>query len=433
MLHNPFQYLQHVTPDKFVGRWPLVHSIAQDLTLEQGDSHAIIAGHRTGKTSLLVALAHHIQQIKNRQPGQYIGVPIYIDLKAMTFDCAEAAFAYILNRVHRQLNSVTRNFAEDLWSSRSRQSARWFELRANEPKISQTDFEDGLNYVLDLLYTPVAPVRLILLLDQADLFMDQPWTNVLYNAARALICSNDLSTQFRLVLSGSQRLLAPQTAFGSSLCDVLHLHYLHALDPEQMAELTQRFPGLSQATVDAIGHQSGGQPFLAQYLLYYLWERLDEGDLSSIDPILIGHIVSDFLYKRGFELEGWAQEVGVIGIQVYRTLMNQPGWLSINEIINAVDAPASAIQRALLSLYCHGVVHQSEGWTAYRCTGELFKRWVNTCSTGIPTSFTPSNPYAEMSRQGYPVTLQIHTGGGSYIAGDVHTNAGNFVGRDSSM
>jgi len=432
MLRNPFQYLQHVTPDKFAGRWPLVHSIAQDLSLEQGDSHAIIAGHRSGKTSLLVALAHELQQMKNRQPGQYIGVPIYIDLKATTFDSAEAVFAYILNRVHRQLSSVTRNFVEDLWTSRLRQSARWFELRANEPKISQADFEDGLNYVLDLLYTPVAPIRLILLLDQADLFMDQPWTNTLYNAARALICSSDLSTQFRLVLSGSQRLLAPQTAFGSSLCDVLHLHYLHAFNPEQMADLTQRAPGLSPATADAIAHQSGGHPFLAQYLLYRLWERVDAEDLSSADPTLVSHLVSDFLYKRGFELDGWAQEVGVIGLQVYRILMNQPEWLSINEIIDAVDAPAPAIQRALLSLYCHGVVHQSEGWTEYRYTGELFKRWFNTCSLGIPASATTNNPWAEMSRQGYPINLQIHTGGGSYIAGDVHTNAGNFVGRDSS-
>ncbi len=112
--------------------------------------------------------------------------------------------------------------------------------------------------------------------------------------------------------------------------------------------------------------------------------------------------------------------------------MNQPEWLSINEIIDAVDAPAPAIQRALLSLYCHGVVHQSEGWTEYRYTGELFKRWFNTCSLGIPASATTNNPWAEMSRQGYPINLQIHTGGGSYIAGDVHTNAGNFVGRDSS-
>ena len=46
MPRNPYQYLRPVSPDAFVGRWRLVHEIADDLSLEGGESHAIVAGRR---------------------------------------------------------------------------------------------------------------------------------------------------------------------------------------------------------------------------------------------------------------------------------------------------------------------------------------------------------------------------------------------------
>ena len=55
---NPFNYLRSVPPAAFLGRWPLVRTIAQDLLGASDNSHAIIAGRRLGKTSLLRALEH---------------------------------------------------------------------------------------------------------------------------------------------------------------------------------------------------------------------------------------------------------------------------------------------------------------------------------------------------------------------------------------
>ena len=51
MNRNPFQYNLPVLPNDFVGRWPLVKSIALNLLLDGGDSHAILAGLSCGKVA----------------------------------------------------------------------------------------------------------------------------------------------------------------------------------------------------------------------------------------------------------------------------------------------------------------------------------------------------------------------------------------------
>jgi hypothetical protein len=430
MARNPFQYLQSVTPEAFVGRWPLVKHIADDLAHEQGDSHAIIAGQRCGKTSLLLALAQQLRQQAQQESGDYRALPLYIDFKAGSFDSAEAVFAFILNRVYRQINVMMHDHSAQRWPMPLRQGNRWFEQLVNAPTLTQHDFEEGLSYLLDQLTTSIMPVRLVLLLDGIDQSLGQPWTETLYSQARTLICSSDLSTRLRLVLTSSPRLV-DRSIDNASLCNVLRLHYLEPLDQTGFDQLMAQVAELPVATAQMIKQQSGGHPFLAQYLLAYLWEQTQANGIHNANPGLLDRGVSLFRHTRGFEFEGWANNVGATGLDIYRVLSRTTEWVTEHEIIAAVDAPVQQIKRGLLALCCQGLAIQDEDWVRYRCTGDLFKTWFNQCGATASICRKQEPPKSDLGSSGHQISIRVDTGGGPYIAGDVSTQGGGFIGRDT--
>ncbi len=426
---NPFRYLQHVSPSDFIGRWPLVESIAQDLTRKNGDSHAIIAGQRYGKTSMLEALSHQLYQSVIVEPGDSLALPMYIDFKAGSFNSPEAVFSFILNRVYRQINRVVRQHPLALWSTPLRLGARWFDQLLNIPELPSQDFEDAIGYIMDQLDTPTAPTRLILMLDEIGKSFDQPWTDDLYNQSRALICSSDVQTRIRLVLTGSQRFLEQRTIDNVSLCDVLKLHYMELFDQAGIAQLVARADGLSAETTAAVWRQSGGHPFLAQYLLYNLWEQREQTGIHHAETAMIDRLASGFLHKRVFEMEGWANAVGTTGLSVYKVLSEASDWVTEEQIIASVNEPAQQIERSLLGLCCHGLAIHDEDWTHYKYTGELFKTWFNR--RGIANIQPAQNLLKpDLSPEHMPVNISIDTGGGPYIAGYVNTQGGGFIGHD---
>jgi hypothetical protein len=429
MLRNPFRYLQYVSPDGFIGRWPLVESIAQDLHAKNGNSHAIIAGQRCGKTSLLEALAHQLRQPIALEPGDSLALPLYIDFKAGSFDCVEAVLAFILDRVYRQISTVVRQHPLGLWPTLLRLGARWFEKLLNAPTLSAQDFEDGLGYIIDQVDLPTLPVRLVLMLDEIDKSFDQPWTDALFNQARSLICSSDLRTRLRLVLTSSQRFLDQRTPHNSSLCDVLVLHYLGALDAAGLAELSARVDGLPSETAAAINRQSGGHPFLAQYLLYHLWEQVGETGICTTTAAQVDRLASGFLHKRLFELEGWANAVEAEGMAAYKVLSATSNWVSEAQLLAAVNAPVSGVKQSLIGLCSHGLAMHDEDWTHYKYTGDLFRTWFNTYGV-VSFCPEPNKPQSSPSTMTQPVHIKIDTGGGPYIAGDLNTQGGGFIGRD---
>ena len=102
MRNNPFHYLLPVEPKDFVGRWPMVNSIASDLTQINGDSYAVIAGRRCGKSSLLNAIAHQLRQPETTDAGDFIVIPITVDFKALaeTIESAEDIYAHLLKEIY---------------------------------------------------------------------------------------------------------------------------------------------------------------------------------------------------------------------------------------------------------------------------------------------------------------------------------------------
>ena len=424
MNHNPFRYLQPVTPQTFVGRWDLVNRIVEDLLHANGDSHAIIGGPRSGKTSLLLVLAEQLRQAALDAENAPIPLPVYIDLRAMTFDAAEAVFAFLLQQVYRQIKPTLRSQASDLRSARMGAESRWLEQLIDSPKLAAQDFEEGLLYLLDQCGSATRPACLILLVDEGGKSLDQPWTPALYNQARNLLYNDEFKRRVRLVLASSSRFLDQSSLYDLPLCGMLKLHTLQVFEPAALNELLAYAPGLSSSAQTAIQNLSGGYPFLAQYLLYHVWEATNGVNLDGVESAWIERIAASFLVERGFELEAWNHVLNAIDLSTYHVLSTATDWVAEEQLLATVDAPAQRIRRALLTLCTQGLVAHDGSWTRFHCTGEIFRRVFTTAAAYSPAG----TPTASKSA---PTYITIDTGGGAYIAGSVQTSGGSFVGHDA--
>lgn len=377
---NPFQYLLPVAPETFVGRRLLVRQMAIDLTVDKGDSHALIAGRRCGKSSLLMALGEQLrQQPVQTGEGDWLALPLYFDFKAAAFPSVEAFFARILADLCRRVDSNARRRPADAWPTPVRLEAGWFTTLAAQPELTLRDFEDAVGYLLEQVATSQAGVRLVLLLDEVDETLDEAWTYALFNQLRALIYSGDLRSQVRLVLAGSRRFLDQVSDRGSPLWNVLKLHYLTVFEQAGFGELTAQWPGLPTAIAEEVWTQSGGHPFLAQYLYHHLWAG---EPAAGLETQAVAHLVEKFFAEQAQDLVGWMNGIEAAGLIVYAALREAEEWVTEEAVGAQCHQPAQLTKRGLTALCYHGlVVH--EQWARYRRSGQLFSTWVERYALGI--------------------------------------------------
>lgn len=439
MPRNPFQYLRPVPPEAFVGRWPLVCEIAEDLLLEGGESHALVAGRRCGKSSLLVALAHQLRQPETMETGDWIPLPVVFDFKSSALISVGGCLAEVLESVRRQVDVSVRRRPRDAWPEAVPLEAAWFQDLHQAQELSLRDFQDAVGYILDQISDPLQPVRLVLLLDEMDELLGQTWTDALFNQLRALVYSSDIKDQVRLVLTGSRRFLDEVSDRGSPLWNVLMFHYLTAVDEPGIRQLTDRaqlfWPeGLPEEVATAVWEQSGGQPFLAQYLLYHLCRghTTAPGDAAAV------HVLAErFLHERTADLEGWGRAMEVAGLLAYQVLSTTADWMEEKDIARAIGTPQINVKRGLTALCYHSVVMHDGNWSRYRQGGDLFKAWFDAHGAAFLAGLQATPVTHQVPGQIHAQTVifsssaQIEIGddvGGDKVAGD--KVGGDKVGED---
>ena len=375
MRNNPFHYLLPVEPKDFVGRWPMVNSIASDLTQINGDSYAVIAGRRCGKSSLLNAIAHQLRRPETTDAGDFIVIPITVDFKALaeTIESAEDIYAHLLKEIYSLVAANTSFRPPDAWHLPAQLTEKHFLGLTEKSAISLRDFQACIGYILDQLDAWNQHVRLVLLLDEIDNAIDRPWTQALFSQLRSLKYSSSIKSRIRLVVTGSHHLLGFVSMHGSPLWNVLKLNYLEPFDESGFKELIGRSEGLPEEAAAAIWQQSGGHPFLAQYLLYHIWNQgIHLAKKSNVDEI-----AGKFLTEQVNDIRGWARAIDVGGLEAYRILSSINGWVGEREIMRSINSPSLDVKIGLTALCYHGFVLHDRGWSNYMRSGDLFKKWYD--------------------------------------------------------
>ena len=101
--------------------------------------------------------------------------------------------------------------------------------------------------------------------------------------------------------------------------------HLELFTEDAARELVSRAIGISSNVADEIIWQSGGHPFIIQYILHYLFNT----NVSSATIENVHGEIRRFLYKRSGDLEGWWSGIGENGQRVYRILQQSGDWLTL--------------------------------------------------------------------------------------------------------
>ena len=364
-MDNPFYYNTPVETTEFVGRWPLVEEIVADLTRSRGDSWAIIGGRRFGKSSLLRAIeARLILQLG--RPSVRTVIPLPVDLKRSDTDSEQQVYTTLLREIHRTLR---RHFSGtfDLDAS---ELHKLVSSAAEETSFYQ--FETALDDLLNRSRSTTPP-RLVLLLDELDAMVNYRWAETLFNQLRALVYDGPLAARLRIVIAGSERIIQVRQS-GSPLLNAVKSAHLEVLDEDALRQLIAKGGQPPEDTAVAVITQSGGHPFIAQYLLHHIWN--DQHGLNHATPEQVSRAVRRLREERALDLRGWWEAIGANGQAAYRALIAQPDWVDERVLTRQLGRHGLALDQALAALCYHGLAVRDASRSRYRIAGALFRDWV---------------------------------------------------------
>ncbi|MFB0536237.1 MAG: metallophosphoesterase [Anaerolineae bacterium] len=359
---NPYNYNLPVGPEMFFGRQRDIEILTHHLTATPGDSFALIGGRRMGKTSLLEALLQALEPLIKDPSQGLLPLPVLLDLSGEGIDSVIAFFHTVGERAQDALTDLALPPTGALAVGENQPPAPAF--RRMLKSWGRTVMEQR-GYGM----------RLILLLDECEQIVERPWAPDLYGALRYLLVGQTTRPLLKVVMAGSHRFLTQVRQRGSPLRNVLKYYRICVLDGQATQDLITQPTGgvLPEGVVQAIAGQSGGHPFLTQYLMHHLWEH----GLEHVTPETVREVAAGFCHERS-DFWDWIDGLGDICLRIYWVLAQAREAL-IESHVRATLRPAPPdLLQALDALCYHGLVVREAGGEGYRVAGQMFREWFET-------------------------------------------------------
>lgn len=361
---NPFNYTMPVSPVNLVGRWNLIHEICADLSNQgNANSWAIIGGRRFGKSSLLQAIAAHLTEQNSKLDVGNV-FPIVINLARCTNKTKEDIFFCILKEIQSTLEKDL-SLADCISSSH---------LTGLTPSsMSEYDYHKFEKVLVDMvrrLENIFGLVRMVLLLDEVENIVDSNWSEELFNQLRSLITDSCLKKIVKLVLTGSTRVVNLRQAC-SPLFNSVILRYLESIPSTDIEELIARAGAVPMTAREAIQQQCGGHPFIAQFLLHYLWKQ----DPSKATSVQISRLARAMRQERSGDFYGWWNAISESGRLAYPLLIEAQDWINERSLLTRIRNHTPPLDQGLSALCYHGLIVRNADGDQYRMAGTLFRDW----------------------------------------------------------
>jgi hypothetical protein len=374
---NPYNYNLPVEPEMFFGRHADVAALASKLTAAPGDSVALIGGRRMGKTSMLEALRHALETMAEETSDLLL--PIFLDLSGEGIGSVQDFFRVVCEQAQAELALALSLPSVDIGAIGAGQ-------------IPAPAFRRLLEtWGRAALEQHNCRLRLILLLDECEEIVEQPWAADLHAALRALLVGQSTRSLLKVVMAGSHRFLTQVRQRGSPLWNVLVYHMLRVLDEPATRDLIVRptHNVLTDDVIQVIIEQSGGQPFLTQYLVHQLWNH----GLARVTPDLTRQTAAAFHHER-HDFVDWASGLGETGLRVYSVVAASTEPLTERDIQALLQPTPANLAQALDALCYHGVVGREADAERYRAAGAMFRTWFITIGSSLPDTNEASQQHS---------------------------------------
>jgi hypothetical protein len=350
-MKNPYMW-NEVRPEMCYGRESQLSELLGGLAGTLRYSFGIAGGRRMGKSTILRRVEADIQsgieQWLNR--GMRV-IPVYIDGLALPrpigpFDFWNILFQKIKESLPELLNS--------------------------EIPADFSTFKDILKPILQQL---AERPRIIVLFDEIEPITACEWSSGFWANWRALLSNTPgLSEYFTAVFAGAHEIADLRHDVGSPLADILEWQSLRCLDFEDACSLMsepieKEWP---EAFLEKIYRETGGHPFLLQYVMHQICKTEDEDYMKSVDKA-----VKKFSAERYWQFsEWWEKYCTDTARRLYSRLPNNGSLISKRQLVQEFGIDAA--NKGLEILQHVGLAESEDDGFAFRYTGEMFRQWYRS-------------------------------------------------------
>jgi len=370
---NPYSFEDPVTDQKmFYGYHNEVKKIVERVT-EQW-SFFVLGGPRMGKTSLLQQVEHGLEALGKKNTSRnarQLVIPLYLDMRDIPATDKDF-FGKVAKKLEQFLDEHI--FAHAIPS---------------EVKISLDSVEnaaepfDSFAAVLLEITEVMKPkeLRLVLLVDDLWRKLGSETEIIFPRILRALLTPSEINYAVASVFTGSFYDLGVIGSSASPLENVLFDQSLHVLNKAQtlllINEPTQN--KIPAEVTQEIYQETGGHPFLIQYIMSHLYDREDWAYVTTED---VGQVIVKFEEERE-DFKDWFKKLSEIDRKVYKVFcqveLGMETQICIDDLLHMMkfDIPNvnwPVIRDALNALATTGLIRETNE-DCYELAGQWPARW----------------------------------------------------------
>lgn len=355
-MSSPYVW-DRVNPKLCYGRQGLLFTLMDGVAGSPGHSFGLAGGRRMGKTTVLRRLERDLLEgAEQWRDSGLVVVPVYIDGLALPRPLTE----------------------EDTWELLLR---RLQSLRPDSSSVpTQPDFEVFKAEISMMVEEMEEQLRVVVMFDEIELVLTCGWANAFLGHWRALLSNTPgLSERFTAIFAGARELNLLRHDVGSPLENILAWHSLRPLAYEDACRLMQEpiDRQWDSSFLNYVYRETGGHPMLLQYVMqnvYHMWLR--HGDRLPVDQ-LAEQAAGSFMRERRWQFsEWWDRYCSPTAQRVYKRLYDAGGHVMLRQLVG--EFGRAAANDAVEILQHVGLVEETdehEEGLAYRCVGEMFRRW----------------------------------------------------------
>jgi len=298
-------------------------------------------------------------------------IPVYLDLKEIAplnstdkFWCALA---------DKTVQTLRRDIPE-------------LDLKNVEAHISQDGasdfdvFQSHFNILIDTITLQLGKVRIVFLIDEMEEMLGQEWTDSALSNLRWLHNASPVRGNVSFVLTGFKALNTYQEEMGSPLANIALTQPLSVLAYEESIELTTKplEAPPAQTIQDEIYRQSGGHPFLIQYLMWRICH--DNPVVATKDDV---EEAIDIFHRQRDDFQNWWESLSEVEGKVYALLARDELAMSRKDICAELGIERKEAGDVLNFLCYLGIAKQPE--RNHFCVSSLmFRDWAEDEEFPVP-------------------------------------------------
>ena len=358
---NPYNISKPAEGEMFVGRSDVLEEIIDRGLKDSGMPSIVVGGRRLGKTSLLFRIVSLLRKSPYASDATWI-IPAYLDFKKIT----------PLNSPDKFWRALVDNTVQTL-----RKNMPYLDLKNVEAQISQDDannfdrFTSHLNTLMETIIPRLGKVRIVFLIDEMEEMLGQEWTDSALGHLRWLHYSSPMRGSVSFVLTGFKDLHTYKEKVGSPLTNIALTQTLSVLSYEESIELMTKPLKVppTQTIQNEIYRQSGGHPFLIQYLMWRICHN--NPVVATKDDV---EEAIDIFHRQRDDFQNWWGSLSEMEQKVYALLARDEHGMLKEDICAKLGIEKKKAGDALNFLCYLGIAKQEQN---HFCVSSLmFRDWA---------------------------------------------------------